>query len=123
MRRNTLKSNGCTEFCFILSLGGANYGMSSYKKYFQHQLERVKSTASQLIQSKEDERVMELEPEAYERLRQWAADRHTTVQALVNDMIDRYLSSQQPESIRPIAQERLERNPLLRLDGLCGREL
>lgn len=97
--------------------------MSNYKRYFQSQLEKVKSTASQFIQVKEDERTVELEPEAYERLRQWAAERHTSVQAVVNDIMDRFLSSRQPDSIRPISPERQERNPLLLLDGLCGREL
>lgn len=122
-RHDALKLAALTEFCINLSLEGAIFGMSNYKRYFQSQLERVKSTASQFIQVKEDERMVELEPEAYERIRQWAADRHTTVQAVVNDMLDRFLTSQQPDSVRPIAQERQERNPLLRLDGLCGREL
>jgi hypothetical protein len=96
--------------------------MSDYKAYFKQKMERMKSTAAQLISTQDEECAVTLQPETYERAREWAEEHHTNVQAVVNEMLDRFLSSNQSDS-QPITRERQERNPLLLLDGLCEREL
>jgi predicted DNA-binding ribbon-helix-helix protein len=96
--------------------------VSEYKRFIQNQFEKVKSTASDLISSRnEAPAVIELEPHAYEELSQIAASGHTSIQALVNHIVDQHLSAISAQSIQ-IPVEKKEENPILYLDAICKIE-
>jgi hypothetical protein len=97
--------------------------MSDYKAFFKQKMERMKSTAAQFIPLQDDERVVALQAETYERALEWAEEHQTTVEAIVNETVERFLADNRAVKAPPISPERQELNPLLLLDGLCGREL
>jgi predicted DNA-binding ribbon-helix-helix protein len=94
--------------------------VSEYKKFIQNQLDKVKSTATDLISSKHEQAAatIELEPNAYEALHQIAESQHTSVQALVNHIIDQHLASLSTQAVQ-IPVEKKEENPILYLDAMC----
>ncbi|MEF3301980.1 hypothetical protein [Paenibacillus sp. GYB003] len=101
--------------------------MSNSKDFVQNQFKKWKHAASQLISSEtsgeplDESLFVELEPDYYERCRQLAEARNTTVSAVVHYMLKQQFALQSHD--RPIKSniEQLERNPLLALDGLTGR--
>jgi predicted DNA-binding ribbon-helix-helix protein len=96
--------------------------VSEYKRFIQNQFEKVKSTASDLISSRNDApTVIELEAHAYEQLNQIAASQHTSIQGLVNHIIDQHLSTISAQSLQ-IPVEKKEENPILYLDAICKIE-
>jgi predicted DNA-binding ribbon-helix-helix protein len=96
--------------------------VAEYKRFIQNQLEKVKSTASDLMSSRnEDPSLIELEPRVYEELNQIAVTHNTTIQALVNQIVDQHLSSLSVQSIQ-IPVEKKEENPILYLDAICKIE-
>jgi hypothetical protein len=96
--------------------------MVEYKRFIQNQLDKVKSTANDLISSRSDERVtVELELGTYEALQQLADTQHISVQALVNYILDQHLASASMEPT-PITVDKKEENPLLYLDAICKFE-
>jgi predicted DNA-binding ribbon-helix-helix protein len=96
--------------------------VAEYKRFIQNQLEKVKSTASDLMSSRnEDPSLIELEPRVYEELNQIAVTQNTTIQALVNQIVDQHLSSLSVQSIQ-IPVEKKEENPILYLDAICKIE-
>jgi predicted DNA-binding ribbon-helix-helix protein len=94
--------------------------MAEYKKFIQNQLDKVKSTANDLISSKNEQaaETIELEPNAYEALHQIAGRQQTSVQALVNHIIDQHLASLSTQAVQ-IPVEKKEENPILYLDAMC----
>jgi predicted DNA-binding ribbon-helix-helix protein len=96
--------------------------VSEYKRFIQNQFEKVKSTASDLIASRnEAPAVIELEPHVYEELSQLAASQNTSIQALVNHIMDQHLSGLSTQSVQ-IPVEKKEENPILYLDAICKIE-
>jgi hypothetical protein len=103
------------------SCEGGDSPVAEYKRFIQNQLDKVKSTANDLISSKQEQQAaetIELEPHAYEALHEIAGSQHTSVQALVNHIIDQHLSSLSAHSVQ-IPVEKKEENPLLYLDAMC----
>ena len=97
---------------------------NNYKSFIQNQFEKAKSTASEFISSRSEEQeegTMELNPQYYAQLKEIADMQHTTVQAIVNGIIEQYLASAPYEST-PISVDQKEDNPLLYLDGICKLE-
>jgi predicted DNA-binding ribbon-helix-helix protein len=94
--------------------------VAEYKRFIQNQLDKVKSTANEFISSKQEQtaETIELEPHAYEALHQIAESQRTSVQALVNHIIDQHLSSLSAQSVQ-IPVEKKEENPMLYLDAMC----
>ncbi|KRE47812.1 hypothetical protein [Paenibacillus sp. Soil522] len=94
--------------------------VNNYKRF----IEKAKSTASEFISSRSEERdegIIELNPQYYVELKAIADMQHTTVQAIVNGIIVQYLASVPYEST-PISVDQKEDNPLLYLDGICKLE-
>jgi predicted DNA-binding ribbon-helix-helix protein len=102
------------------SCEGGDSPVAEYKKFIQNQLDKVKSTANDFISSKHEQaaETIELESDAYEALHQIAGRQHTSVQALVNHIIDQHLSSLSAQSVQ-IPVEKKEENPILYLDAMC----
>jgi predicted DNA-binding ribbon-helix-helix protein len=99
------------------------YVMTNYKYYLQSRLDRVKHSATELLSRYEEEKsVVELEEAVYERLKAAADEQHTTVQALVNYIVEQHLTHRLGGSIRQITSEQKDENPLLILDGICGNK-
>jgi hypothetical protein len=97
---------------------------NNYKRFIQNQFEKAKSTASEFISSRSEEKeegTIELNPQYYVELKAIADMQHTTVQAIVNGIIVQYLASAPYEST-PISVDQKEDNPLLYLDGICKLE-
>ncbi|MDR6550278.1 hypothetical protein [Paenibacillus qinlingensis] len=98
---------------------------NNYKRFIQNQYEKAMSTASELISprnEKQEEGMIELNPQYYDELQAIADMRHTTVQAVVNGIIVQYLTDATYGST-PISVNQKEDNPLLYLDGLCKLEV
>jgi predicted DNA-binding ribbon-helix-helix protein len=102
------------------SCEGGDSPVAEYKRFIQSQLDKVKSTANDLISSKHEQTAatIELEPEAYEALHQIAERQQTSVQSLANHIIDQHLSSLSALSGQ-IPVEKKEENPMLYLDAMC----
>jgi hypothetical protein len=102
------------------SCKGGDSPMTEYKKFIQNQLDKVKSTANELMSSKHDQAdvTIELVPNAYEALHQIADRQHTSVQELVNHIIDQHLASLTAQTVQ-IPVEKKEENPILYLDAMC----
>lgn len=102
--------------------------MSSSKYFVQNHFKKWKQAASQFISNESDDEsldessVIELEPEYYEKCRQIAEARHTTVAAVVHYMLKQQLALHGKERTIKGNIEQLESNPLLALDGLTGRK-
>jgi hypothetical protein len=96
--------------------------VANYKNFIQNQLKKAKSTASELISSRdEDDDTLQLDAEAYDELKKMADLQHTSVQAIAHGIIDQYLESVAYNST-PISVEQKEDNPLLYLDAICKNE-
>ncbi|TBL70263.1 hypothetical protein [Paenibacillus thalictri] len=97
--------------------------MKSYKQLIQDQLEKVKTTANQLTSSRQDDEkyTLELDSYTFQKLKSAADEGQTTVQAVVDHMIEQFLAQVSPEPAGHISDERKEQNPLLLLNGICGR--
>jgi predicted DNA-binding ribbon-helix-helix protein len=96
--------------------------MAEYKRFIQNQLEKVKSTASDLMSSRnEGSESFELDPHAYEELSKIALKQNTTVQALVNQIVSQHLTSVFAQAVQ-ISVEKKEENPILYLDAICKIE-
>jgi hypothetical protein len=96
--------------------------MSKVKRYVLQQMEKVKSSASQLISSPEsDEPVVELEPFLYEKLKLLADAQQTTVQEVTNRILEQHLAFAESGSARDLGTDRKENNPLLYLDAICQK--
>ncbi|GAA3406345.1 hypothetical protein ACFFNY_23805 [Paenibacillus hodogayensis] len=93
----------------------------------QNQFKKWKHAATQLIANENDgspsdeSPVVELEPEYYERCRQLAEARNTTVSGVVHYMLKQQFALRGQERIVKPDPALLESNPLLSLDGLTGR--
>jgi len=96
--------------------------VNNYKRFIQNQFEKAKSTASELISSRnEEEEKAIIELQHYVELKAIADKQHTTVQAIIDGIIVQYLASA-PYEIAPITMGQKEDNPLLYLDGICKLE-
>ncbi|MGO4693011.1 hypothetical protein AB4Z50_01905 [Paenibacillus sp. 2TAB26] len=98
--------------------------VNNYKRFIQNQFEKAKSTASELISSRNEEEekaIIELNPQNYVELKAIADKQHTTVQAIIDGILVQYLASA-PYEIAPITTGQKEDNPLLYLDGICKLE-
>jgi predicted DNA-binding ribbon-helix-helix protein len=96
--------------------------MGEYKRFIQNQFEKVKSTASDLISTRSDGReTAAIGLDAYEALKKIADAQNTSVQALVNHIINEHLSATSLEPIQ-ITVDNKEENPLLYLDAICKFE-
>jgi hypothetical protein len=94
---------------------------NNYKRFIQHQFEKAKSTASELISSRSEEQeegFIELDRQYYAELKAIADRQDTTVQTFVNGVIAQYLATAKYES-PPISVDQKEDNPLLYLVGIC----
>lgn len=94
---------------------------TNYKRFLQNQFEKAKSSASEFISSRSDDSrdgFIELNPQVYLDLQVIADMQHTTVEAIVNDILLQYLSSSEQE-LSPISVDQKEENPLLYLDAIC----
>lgn len=101
--------------------------MNVSKQFVHTRLQKWKNVASQWISDEADNGPdtvgpnVELEPDMFERCRQLAEARGTTVSSVVHYMLKQQLALRgQERLVRPSA-EMLERNPLLALDGLAGQ--
>ncbi|TMV50068.1 hypothetical protein FE783_10920 [Paenibacillus mesophilus] len=103
--------------------------MSSSKQFMHNQFKKWKEAATQFIghdsdgdlDQTADSPIVELEPDYYERCRQLAEARNTTVAAVVHYMLKQQLALRGPERMYKSNIEQIERNPLLALDALTGR--
>jgi hypothetical protein len=98
--------------------------MENSKHRLQSRLEQWKSAASQLISGSEtqEEATIELDPVMLEKCQRQAHEQHTTVSAVIHNILEQYWSNINTESKQPpISRDQLERNPLLYLDGLSKR--
>ncbi|WP_248925098.1 hypothetical protein [Paenibacillus hamazuiensis] len=95
----------------------------NYKQLIHNRLEKMKTKASRLVSSGQDDAdyALELDPHTYQKLKMAADERQTTVQAVLSHMVEQYLSHGVKEMTRQIPEESKEQNPLLLLDGICGR--
>ncbi|RKN84282.1 hypothetical protein [Paenibacillus ginsengarvi] len=101
------------------------------KQGWQDQIKKWKDAASQFISNEERDNdaepneyasVIELEPEYYERCRQLAEIRGTSVNAVVHYMLGQQFALQSKERKLKSNIGQIESNPLLALDGLTGRK-
>lgn len=103
--------------------------MSNSKQFVHNQFKKWKDAASQFIgQDSDTERddrsvdtSVQLQPEYYEKLQQLAELRHTTVTAVVHDLLRQQLVLKSRERLHRLPAEHVESNPLLALDALTGR--
>ncbi|MCZ8520694.1 MULTISPECIES: hypothetical protein [Paenibacillus] len=99
--------------------------MSNSKDMLQSKLKAWKSAASSLISSPEGEteesRIIELEPEYFEKCREMAEAQHTTVSGAVHYMIEQFFAVRSHEMMFQATVEQKEKNPLLQLDALTKR--
>lgn len=63
--------------------------MTNYKHYLRNRIDKMRSSASELLLSRyeENQAVIELEPALYESLKTSAEEQDTTVQGLVNYIV------------------------------------
>lgn len=108
--------------------------MGETKRLLQRRLEHWRNAAAQLIggteepeenesfiEEAQESRFIELDPALHARCKQLAEAQRTTVDAVVQQMVEHYWASRSSELITPISREQLERNPLLQLDALSKR--
>ncbi|TNJ63831.1 hypothetical protein FE784_23430 [Paenibacillus hemerocallicola] len=103
--------------------------MSNSKHFVHNQFKKWKDAATQFIGHENDGEnepsaespVIELEPEYYERCRQLAESRNTTVAAVVHYLLKQQLALKGQERIFKTNIDLIESNPLLALDALTGR--
>lgn len=104
--------------------------MSSSKQFVHNQFKKWKDAATQLIghdndgefDSSAESPIVELEPGYYERCRQLAEARHTTVSAVVHYLLKQQLALNGQDRVFKSNQvDLIESNPLLALDALTGR--
>ncbi|MBP1995250.1 hypothetical protein [Paenibacillus eucommiae] len=96
--------------------------MGEYRRFIQNQFDKVKSTASDLISSRSEEKeLVELEPHTFNELSEIADQQGISVQVLVNRIIDDHMVTASVQSV-PITVDQKEENPLLYLDAICKFE-
>jgi hypothetical protein len=96
--------------------------MSITKQLLHNKLERWKHAANQLISgTEEDVQSIELAPDTIEKCRLLAEERNTTVNEVVNSILEQHWQNKGMELTIPISREQLERNPLFLLDSLTSR--
>ncbi|PZE21749.1 hypothetical protein [Paenibacillus xerothermodurans] len=98
--------------------------MSITKVNLQNKLERWKQMASQLISgSEETSHSIELDPAILDKCRLAAEERQTTVNHIVNEILEQHWLKKNNELPTMISREQMDRNPLFLLDALTQREL
>lgn len=96
--------------------------MEDYKRFIQDKFAKMKSTASDLISPRSDDKEsVSIELDMYDELQKLAYAQGTSVQALVNELIREHLklTSKKPTQI---TADKKEENPLLYLDAICKFE-
>ncbi|MCR8631720.1 hypothetical protein [Paenibacillus radicis (ex Xue et al. 2023)] len=96
--------------------------MSTTKRVWQKQLEHWKHKANHLISGTEeiDERI-ELSPVMLEKCKVLAEDKQTTVDDVVQQILEQYWLQRTNELSTPISREHIDRNPIFLLDALAHR--
>ncbi|MFD0679861.1 MULTISPECIES: hypothetical protein [unclassified Paenibacillus] len=96
--------------------------MSTTKRVWQKKLEHWKHKANHLISGTEeiDERI-ELSPVILEKCKVLAEDKQTTVDDVVQQILEQYWLQRTNELSTPISREHIDRNPIFLLDALAHR--
>jgi NRPS condensation-like uncharacterized protein len=100
--------------------------MSISKQILQNKLERWKQAVNQLISGNEETetesvQTIELNSEMMQKCNLLAAEQQTTINEVVNNILNQYWHQKNNQLSVPISREQLERNPLFELDSLAQR--